>query len=152
MPARRAAQWLLGLGAQLWRRLAAGQAAGRPGYPPEIGYPPDAPSAGAPGAAGGPRRHGPAGEGASEPNPRERAKQRLRVVLARDRVGVAPDFFAGLRHDLLDAAQRYAEIDERRAQVFLEEADGLLAVRATLPILRLKRPPPAAAGGTSRTA
>lgn len=143
---RLAGEWLRGLAQTLAARLGRS----RPAATRVRKYPGRA-SPRRPAPKGAPR----GGGAPPEPSPRELAARRLRTVVARDRLGVAPDFFTGLRHDLLDAAQRYADIDERRAEISLEEADGILSVRAILPVLRMRRPPPggtrARAGGDART-
>lgn len=66
------------------------------------------------------------------------AKERLKLVLAQDRVDISPQMFEKLRRDLAIACAKYVEIDEAAMSVRLDSQDRRLALIASVPVLGTK--------------
>ncbi|HHW08896.1 MAG TPA: cell division topological specificity factor MinE [Firmicutes bacterium] len=77
-----------------------------------------------------------------EESSRQRAKDRLRLVLVQDRAIISPNLMEQMRVELLDVVSKYMEIDERNLEFNLERDDEAIALVASIPIRRLKRPGP----------
>ncbi len=67
------------------------------------------------------------------------AKERLQLVLIHDRTDISPELLDSLRNDLLEVISRYMDVDEKNIEMQLGREDGLVALEASIPILRLKR-------------
>lgn len=66
------------------------------------------------------------------------AKERLRLVLIHDRMDITPQIFDDLRRDLVKVISRYMEIDEAGTEMHLDSHNGLVALVASIPIIRVK--------------
>ncbi len=69
------------------------------------------------------------------------AKERLKLVLAQDRVDISPQMFEKLRRDLAKACAKYVEIDEAGMDVRFDSGDRSLALIASVPVIGTKRNP-----------
>lgn len=67
------------------------------------------------------------------------AKERLRLVLVHDRVGVSPHLLEALKEDLIRVISEYLEIDQEGLEVTLSRNEDTVALVANIPILRIKR-------------
>jgi len=67
------------------------------------------------------------------------AKERLRLVLVHDRVGVSPHLLEALKEDLIKVISEYLEIDASGLEVSLSRENDTVALVANIPILRIKR-------------
>lgn len=67
------------------------------------------------------------------------AKERLRLVLVHDQVGVSPHLLEALKEDLIKVISEYLEIDQSGLEVSLSRSDDTVALVANIPILRIKR-------------
>lgn len=67
------------------------------------------------------------------------AKERLRLVLVHDRVGVSPHLLEELKNDLINVISEYLDIDKTGLEVNLTHEDDSVALVANIPILRVKR-------------
>jgi cell division topological specificity factor len=67
------------------------------------------------------------------------AKQRLRLVLVQDRMGVTPQFMEMLKKDIIDVLTRYVEIDEGQLEVNLTSEDTSMALVANIPVRSIRR-------------
>jgi len=67
------------------------------------------------------------------------AKERLRLVLVHDRVGVSPHLLEALKEDLIKVISEYLEIDQAGLEVTLSRNEDTVALVANIPILRIKR-------------
>lgn len=70
---------------------------------------------------------------------KEAAKERLRLVLVHDRADISPHLMEMLKEDMLAVISKYMEIDEDGFAVRLEHFDSSVALRADIPIRKLKR-------------
>lgn len=71
----------------------------------------------------------------SEKPSKEQAKERLRLVLVHDRVGVAPDrLLPMLKDDLIAVISKYMEIDEAGLDVTFSQDDSQMALVASIPV------------------
>ncbi|MCR4401827.1 MAG: cell division topological specificity factor MinE [Firmicutes bacterium] len=78
------------------------------------------------------------------------AKERLKVTLACDRVGVSPQVFEGLRVDLARAVSKYVEIDEAGMSLRFDSTDRRLALVASMPVIGMRRGSEACRRGKAR--
>lgn len=67
------------------------------------------------------------------------AKERLRLVLIHDKMDMTPQLFDCLRQDLIGVISKYMDIDETRTEVHLDSQDGLVALVASIPVMRIKK-------------
>ena len=78
-----------------------------------------------------------------EATSKEKAKERLQLVLMQDRASVSPDFFEMMKKEIIDVIKKYIEIDEEALEVQLtrgfEDGDGTgPALFANIPIKNIK--------------
>jgi len=67
------------------------------------------------------------------------AKERLRLVLVHDRVGVSPHLLESLKNDLINVISEYLDIDSTGLEVSLTQENNSVALVANIPILKVKR-------------
>lgn len=67
------------------------------------------------------------------------AKQRLRLVLVQDRMGVSPQFMEALKREIIAVLSRYVEIDEQNLEVNLTSHDASMALVANIPVRSIRR-------------
>lgn len=78
-----------------------------------------------------------------EATSKEKAKERLQLVLMQDRASVSPDFFEMMKKEIIEVIKKYIEIDEEALEVQLtrgfEDGDGTgPALFANIPIKNIK--------------
>jgi cell division topological specificity factor len=73
-----------------------------------------------------------------KPESRDRVKQRLKFILAHDRVALTPQLVEQMRQDILAAIAKYVEIDEEGVEFGLESDRRTTLVIASLPIRGLR--------------
>ncbi len=77
-----------------------------------------------------------------EATSKEKAKERLQLVLMQDRASVSPDFFEMMKKELIEVIKKYIEIDEEALEVQLtrgfEDGDTGPALFANIPIKNIK--------------
>ncbi len=76
--------------------------------------------------------------GRKKPTPGELAKERLKVVLAHDRLKLNPDLLDLIRDEILAVVSRRLAVDETQMQVNLMHEGGAEALQANMPIRREK--------------
>lgn len=74
---------------------------------------------------------------------KDKAKERLQLVLMQDRASVSPDFFEMMKKEIIEVIKKYIEIDEESLEVQLtrgfEDGDGTgPALYANIPIKNIK--------------
>ena len=67
------------------------------------------------------------------------AKERLKLVLAQDRIDISPQMLERLRRDLASACAKYVDIDEAGMNVRLDSSDRTVALIASVPVVGTKR-------------
>ena len=67
------------------------------------------------------------------------AKERLRLVLVHDRVGVSPQLLQSLKNDLIQVISNYMDIDEGALEVSLDSSENQVALIANIPVKTMKR-------------
>ncbi|HTI14072.1 MAG TPA: cell division topological specificity factor MinE [Dictyobacter sp.] len=76
--------------------------------------------------------------GKKKPTPGEVAKERLKVVLAHDRLKLNPALLDLIREEILGVVTRRLAVDEDQVQVNLTHEGGAEALLANMPIKREK--------------
>jgi cell division topological specificity factor len=76
--------------------------------------------------------------GRKKPTPSEVAKERLKVVLAHDRLKMNPELLELIKADLLTAISRRLEVDEQQLQLHMAREDRWDMLHADVPIKRQK--------------
>lgn len=67
------------------------------------------------------------------------AKERLRLVLVHDRIGVSPHLLEALKNDLMSVISEYLDIDDTGFEVNLTQENNSVALVANIPIIKVKR-------------
>ncbi|HHY16314.1 MAG TPA: cell division topological specificity factor MinE [Firmicutes bacterium] len=70
---------------------------------------------------------------------KNKAKERLRLVLVHDRASLSPGLVAALKEDLIEVISKYMEIEEEGLEVNFDEGDDSVALIANIPIKSVKR-------------
>ena len=76
--------------------------------------------------------------GRKKPTPSEVAKERLKVVLAHDRLKLNPELLELIKADLLSVISRRLEVDEQHVEVQMAREDRWDKLHAAVPIKRQK--------------
>lgn len=76
--------------------------------------------------------------GRKKPTPGEVAKERLKVVLAHDRLKLNPELLEIIREEILSVVSRRLAVDEEQVQVNLAHEGGIEKLLANMPIRREK--------------
>ena len=72
-------------------------------------------------------------------NSKDRAKSRLKLIIAHDRASINPDMLAAMREEILDVVARYVEVDREEMQFALSNDRRMTSLTANLPIRQIKR-------------
>ena len=72
-------------------------------------------------------------------NSKDKAKERLRLVLVHDRAMVSPGLLESLKEELIQVLSKYMEIDEQHLEVNLDKSDDSVALVANIPVRKMKR-------------
>ncbi len=72
-------------------------------------------------------------------NSKDKAKERLRLVLVHDRASLSPGLLEALKGDLIQVLNKYMDIDEANLEVNLDESDDSVALVANIPVRQVKR-------------
>lgn len=71
---------------------------------------------------------------------KDRAKQRLQIVLMHDRSAIAPEVMESIRQDILDVISRYMDVDNPNIDIDLKNDENVVALEVSVPVLRVRRP------------
>lgn len=75
----------------------------------------------------------------SQNNSRNRARERLKLVLVSDRASLTPRMMDSLRGELIEVVSRYMTIDSTGIEMGVERKNGSMALAANIPIINVKR-------------
>jgi len=78
---------------------------------------------------------------------KNRAKERLRLVLVHDRASLSPGLVEALKEELIEVITKYMEIDEEGLEVNFDKSDDSVALIANIPVKSVKRGRGEAPGG-----
>lgn len=70
---------------------------------------------------------------------KERAVERLRLVLVHDRANVAPGLMEALKEELIEVISKYMDIDEDTMEVTLNSGELSASLVANIPVKRIRR-------------
>ncbi|NLM69797.1 MAG: cell division topological specificity factor MinE [Firmicutes bacterium] len=70
---------------------------------------------------------------------KDRAKERLRLVLVQDRAILSPGLLEALKEDMIAVLSKYMEIDEEALEVNLDSSDDSVALVANIPVRSVRR-------------
>lgn len=74
-----------------------------------------------------------------ETSSKDRAVERLRLVLVHDRANVAPGLMEALKEELIDVISKYMDIDEDSMEVNLNSNEFSASLIANIPVKRIRR-------------
>ncbi len=75
----------------------------------------------------------------SNTNSRDRAKSRLKLIIAHDRANINPEMMSSIREEILDVVARYVDVDREEMEFSLSQDQRITALTANLPIRKVKR-------------
>nr|WP_282580078.1 cell division topological specificity factor MinE [Natroniella sulfidigena] len=67
------------------------------------------------------------------------AKERLRLVLVHDRMGVSPEVIEDMKEELIQVISKYLEIDKDGLEMELDRQENSVALVANIPVKQLKK-------------
>lgn len=70
---------------------------------------------------------------------RDRAKSRLKLIIAHDRASINPEMMSSIREEILDVVARYIEVDRDEMEFSLSHDQRITALTANLPIRQVRR-------------
>ena len=70
---------------------------------------------------------------------REKAKNRLQIVIMHDRTDISPELLENLRTEIIDVLTKYLEIDTQKIEINLDHDEHEVALVANVPVVRIKR-------------
>jgi len=74
-----------------------------------------------------------------EQGTKEKAKERLQLVLIHDRRELSPEIVDALKEDLLSVVSDYMEVDKEQLEMNLDRQEDQVALVANIPIKKVKR-------------
>lgn len=74
-----------------------------------------------------------------ETSSKDRAVERLRLVLVHDRANVAPGLMETLKEELIEVISKYMDIDEESMEVSLNSGELSASLVANIPVKRIRR-------------
>ena len=77
--------------------------------------------------------------GSGNKGSREKAKNRLQIVLMHDRTDISPELLDSLRGEIIDVLTKYMEIDTEKIEINLDNDEHEVALIANVPVVRIKR-------------
>ena len=72
-------------------------------------------------------------------NSKDKAKERLQLVLIHDRASLSPGMVDDLRKDLIEVISKYMDFDEEGLDVQVESRDEIAMLEVNIPIAKVKR-------------
>ena len=76
--------------------------------------------------------------GRQDKNPRDSARDRLRLVLMQDRSALPASVMEQIRKDIIQVLAKHCDVDESSLDVSIERADGAVALIANIPIKHVR--------------
>ncbi len=80
--------------------------------------------------------------GRQDKNPRDFARDRLRLVLMQDRSALPASVMEQIRKDIIQVLAKHCDVDESSLDVSIERADGAVALIANIPIKHMRNEDP----------
>ena len=77
--------------------------------------------------------------GSGSEGSREKAKNRLQIVIMHDRTDISPELLENLRTEIIDVLTKYLEIDAQKIEINLDHDEHEVALVANVPVVRIKR-------------
>ena len=75
----------------------------------------------------------------SDDNSKDLAKERLRLILVHDRIGVSPEIIGEMKEEIIEVIAKHLEIEEEELEMELSREDNSMALVANIPIKRLNK-------------
>ena len=70
---------------------------------------------------------------------KETARQRLRLILILDRVGLAPEYMDAMKKDMIQVVSKYLIVDEGSIEVAMKRSDDSLVLVSNIPVKEVVR-------------
>ena len=77
--------------------------------------------------------------GSGNEGTRDKARDRLKIVLIHDRTDISPELLNSLRDEIVQVLTKYMEIDTKKIEIDLDHDEHEVALVADIPVLRIKR-------------
>ena len=77
--------------------------------------------------------------GSDSSGSREKAKNRLQIVIMHDRTDISPELLDSLRAEIIDVLTKYLEIDTQKIEINLDHDEHEVALVANVPVVSIKR-------------
>ena len=77
--------------------------------------------------------------GSGNEGTRDKARDRLKIVLIHDRTDISPELLNSLRDEIVQVLTKYMEIDTKKIEIDLDHDEHEVALVANIPVLRIKR-------------
>ncbi|MBQ6435143.1 MAG: cell division topological specificity factor MinE [Synergistaceae bacterium] len=77
--------------------------------------------------------------GGDDKKSRDKARDRLKIVLIHDRTDISPQLLESLRGEIIQVLTKYMEIDTQKIEIDLDHDEHEVALVANVPVLRIKR-------------
>ncbi|GAB6138381.1 cell division topological specificity factor MinE [Halanaerobaculum tunisiense] len=77
--------------------------------------------------------------GNDEVSSKEVAKERLKLVLINDRIGVSPEVLDQMKEELLEVISKHLDIEENGLEMEFEQEEDSMALVANIPVKNLKK-------------
>ena len=70
---------------------------------------------------------------------KETARQRLRLILILDRVGLTPEYMDAMKKDMIEVVSKYLVVDEGSIEVAMKRSDDSLVLVSNIPVKEVVR-------------
>ncbi len=70
---------------------------------------------------------------------KDRAKERLQLLLVQDRINLSPELVDAMRQDIIEVISRYIEVDQEEIEINLKKKDERTTLMANIPVKQIKR-------------
>ena len=70
---------------------------------------------------------------------RQKAKNRLQIVLMHDRTDISPQLLGNLRDEIVSVLTKYMDIETKKIEISLAQDEEATALVANIPVIRIKR-------------
>lgn len=70
---------------------------------------------------------------------KDKAKERLQLLLVQDRISLSPEIVDKMRDELIDVISRYVEVDKHDIEIELKRKEEQTMLYANIPVKNIRR-------------